>query len=188
MNMTDVGNMGHTFRQCGADRVRRMRGVPVQLVRWPAEAARRQALAADGVPRLLLIERGKPPPRLDDDEDWIWSPADERDLWARLDRLAVQHARRLRWPRLSDEGVLDYAGRQAVVAAQCAPLLALLIDRFGQLVTRNELSATGGATSSRLAWLRATLAPIGLTIHTIRGRGVLLAPTEAAAAASGDQR
>jgi two-component system, OmpR family, response regulator len=163
-------------------------GVPVQLVRWPAEAARRQALAADDVPRLLLIERGSPPPRLDDDEDWIWSPADERDLWARLDRLAVQHARRLRRPRLSDEGVLDYAGREAVVVAQRAPLLALLIDRFGQLVTWSELSATTGATSHRLARLRAALAPVGLTVHTIRGRGVLLAPTEAATVAAGDQR
>lgn len=128
--------------------------VPVELVRWPAEADRRQALAAGGVPRLLLVERGSTsPPRLDDDEDWIRLPADERDVWARLDRLAVHHARRLRRPRLSDEGVLDYAGRRAVVGVQCAPLLALLV-----------------------------------TIHTIPGRGALLAPDEAAAVPAGDER
>src|SRR4051794_41612723 len=60
----------------------------VVLVRWPAEESRRVELRDRGVPRLLLVENGTPPPRTADElEDWVRVPADEVDLHARVDNL-----------------------------------------------------------------------------------------------------
>lgn len=50
------------------------------MLRWPAAAARRDELAEDRLPRLLLVAEGVAPPRLDRDEDWIRVPADEREV------------------------------------------------------------------------------------------------------------
>jgi len=77
----------------------------VELLRWPAEADRRQQLADRKVPRLLLVEAGVMPPPLDDDEDWICVPADERDIGARLRRLArsSSHEQERGRPRPDDD-------------------------------------------------------------------------------------
>ena len=52
------------------------RPVDVVLVRWPAEAARRDELRREGLPCLLLLEDGVAPPSADPDdlEDWIRCP------------------------------------------------------------------------------------------------------------------
>lgn len=66
------------------------------MLRWPADAARRDELAERRLPRLLLVAEGVLPPRLDPDEDWIRTPAGERDVWARLRALADRHDERRR--------------------------------------------------------------------------------------------
>jgi DNA-binding winged helix-turn-helix (wHTH) protein len=154
----------------------------IELVRWPGDGARRRAAAERGTPRLLLVAGDAPPPRLDPDEDWLRVPADERDLLARMQRLAAQFDRRRCPPRLDVDRALRYGGRTVVVSRSEAAVLRPLLARFGELVTwdglRHHLWPNGDRTfrsmSARIFRLRARLEPIGLTIYTIRGRGVVL--------------
>src|SRR4051794_30786302 len=73
--------------------VRRVAAVDVVLVRWPLEEQRREALAAESTPRLLLLEDGSSPPEpLDCLEDWIRVPAHEVDVRARVAGLSFRAA------------------------------------------------------------------------------------------------
>jgi hypothetical protein len=154
----------------------------IELLRWPGDVARRAAAAERGTPRLLLVADGALPPRLDPGEDWVRVPADERDLLARMQRLAVEFDRRSRPPYLEADVVLRYGGRTVVVSKAEAAVLRPLIVRFGELVAwdvlRTELwpdaERTARAMSSRVFRVRSRIEPIGLIIYTIRGRGVVL--------------
>jgi hypothetical protein len=154
----------------------------VELLRWPEDAARRDELAAMGVPRLLLLRDDVLPPTLADDEDWMFVPADERDLWARLQRLARRSAARDRLPALSDGVVLHHAGRTVILSEGEGALLRPLIDHFGSLVTWDDLRHAlwpddpdpDRRVTSRVSRLRGRLAPVGLEIHSVRTRGVVL--------------
>jgi len=153
----------------------------VRLVRWPADAGLRDELAERGVPRLLLVDPGVVPPRLEAGEDWIRLPADERDVAARLQRLAVLHDRRRRRPWLRGT-VIDHVGHWTVPDDAVA-LLGMLVDRFGQLVTWDELVQSLGPDAGdepeiarRVAALGSHVAPAGLAVHAVGGRGVVLAP------------
>jgi hypothetical protein len=55
----------------------------VEVVRWPAEAVRRDELAQRRQPRLLLVAEEELPPPLARDEDWARITAPERDVEAR---------------------------------------------------------------------------------------------------------
>lgn len=55
------------------------------LVRWPLEQELRDVLAAEGRPRLLLIEAWPAPVVVDSMEDWIKVPADPFEMSARID-------------------------------------------------------------------------------------------------------
>jgi hypothetical protein len=68
-------------------------GATVEVLRWPAEAARRAELAARTRPRLLLVAPGEVPPPLDPEEDWVRLPAPARDVRARRARLARRYPR-----------------------------------------------------------------------------------------------
>ncbi len=154
----------------------------IELLRWPGDGDRRAAAAERGTPRLLLVADGALPPRLDPGEDWIRIPADERDLLVRMHRLAAEFDRRSRPPYIEADVVLRYAGRTVVVSDGEGAVLRPLIARFGELVTWDVLrrclwpdaERTARAMSSRVFRVRARIEPIGLTIYTIRGRGVVL--------------
>ena len=63
----------------------------VELVRWPEASGRRAELAAVGALRLLLVGPGDEVPLvIDDEEDWVRTPVDERDLWARIKGLQAR--------------------------------------------------------------------------------------------------
>jgi len=152
------------------------------MVRWPQGASRRAELAAQGVPRLLLVGQGVTPPPLAPDEDWIRLPADERDVWARLQRLDLLQRRRSRRPQLTEGGVLDYTGHEVVLTLDQRALLRPLVERFGQVVGWAELVDTlwpeGGGTVEQaieaLGHLRVRIAPTGLGLHAIGQQGVLV--------------
>src|SRR6266516_7523345 len=83
----------------------------VVLLRWPRQAAEAERLAAEGVPRLLLVEPWAPPPECDDRlQDWVRLPATSADVLARLHvlerRLAGPHER----PELDEGGELTWRG------------------------------------------------------------------------------
>lgn len=171
----------------------------VALIRWPAEADRRAALADDDVPRLLLLEAGAPPPEvLDCLEDWIRVPAADADVRARIRGLEARSHRHLRLvPELDVHGVLRFGNAWVSLPPVEARLVDALIERFGAVVGRDTLrrSVWPGSSPGRnvldvhVLRLRRRLAPLGLVIRTVRSRGYMLEaeePLSLVQASSGD--
>lgn len=150
------------------------------LVHWPAERRRRERLAGEGIPRLLLVAVGAAVPGdLAEDEDWVRLPAPDADVAARLANLAT---------RLVDavhlqHGVLRTVRGSTALPAREAAVLQLLLERRGRLVPHGALDAAlaagGGAAGRRVHdvvhRLRRRLQPVGLDIFSTRRRGYLLA-------------
>ena len=171
----------------------------VALIRWPAEADRRAALADGDVPRLLLLEAGASPPEVVDClEDWIRVPAADADLRARVRALEARSHRHLRLvPDLDVHGVLRFGNAWVSLPPVEARLVDALIERFGAVVGRDTLrrSVWPGSSPGRnvldvhVLRLRRRLAPLGLVIRTVRSRGYMLEAEEPLAlvqASSGD--
>jgi DNA-binding response OmpR family regulator len=158
----------------------------VALLRWPQEADRRDELAADRVPRLLVVDNGTSPPlTLDCLEDWVRADANDDDVRARVaavERRAAAH--HLDVPILDGDGVLRFGGKWVSLPPVESRLAAALVDRFGAVVGRDLLSTSGWprGTSGRNALdvhilrLRRRLAQADLAIRTVRSRGYLLEP------------
>src|SRR5437016_118342 len=156
----------------------------VVLVRWPAEEPRRALLRGEGVPRLLLVELGAPPPRTADDlEDWVRVPADEVDLHARVDNLNRRAESRVGLvPELDGDGVLRAGPGWVPLPPVEARLTTALIDRYRSVVSRDSLAKAGwphgapgrNALDVHMLRLRRRIAPLGLAIRTVRSRGYLL--------------
>ena len=133
----------------------------VALLRWPIEEDRRQALAARGASRLLLVDADTAAPEAADClEDWIRLPASQDDIDARC--------------RVG-------AGWVSLPPLE-ARLMSALLDRFGAVVSRDNLSRTGWPTGApgrnaldvHMLRLRRRIGPLGLAIRTVRSRGYLL--------------
>ena len=159
------------------------------VVPWPAEADRRVALAAEGSPRLLVLDAGtSPPPLLDCLEDWVHAPVDETEMHARLEALRLRvRCHRIAVPELDEEGFLRFASRQVYLPPVEARLARALLDRFGRVVGATSLMRAGwpgqppsrGKLDVRIHRLRRRLVPIGLVVTTVRQRGWMLAPADA---------
>lgn len=156
----------------------------VVLLRWPAEQSRREDLRAAGRPRVLLVENGAPPPTpMDDLEDWVRVPAGEIDVRARVDAVRDRALRGAdSSPHLDADGVLRVGDRVTVLPPVEARLAAALLDRAGAVVPRAALGRAGwpdgapgrNALDVHVLRLRRRLAPVGLSIRTVRSRGYLL--------------
>ena len=159
----------------------------VWLVQWPEEEPQRAAAAAAGMPRVLVVGENQPPPLVADDlEDWVRSPAAEADVDARVRTvLARARAKRRVVPTLQDD-LLSFCGRSVALAPLDARLVDALLQRYGAVVSRDAMFAAGwpGETPHRnvldvhLLRLRRRMAPLGLTVKTVRARGYLLEPEE----------
>jgi DNA-binding response OmpR family regulator len=153
--------------------------MPVAIVHWPRDAARRADLAERGVPRLLVVDPGTPPPAVADDEDWIRAPADERDVSARLDGLRARGA-----GVVLEAGVVRTARGAAALSPREAAVAEVLLADPGAVVPRDRVEAALGghmAVTARSAddavyRLRRRLRPLGLDVFSSRGRGFLLGP------------
>jgi DNA-binding response OmpR family regulator len=158
----------------------------VVILAWPAGSAERDALARDGVPRLLVVDQGvNPPPLVDCLEDWVQAPATEAELRARREALAVRagcHHRLV--PHLDDEGFLSFGTGRVHLPPVEARLAAALLDRYGAVVSAARLSRAGwpetvptrGMLDVRIHRLRRRLEPLGLVLRTVRQRGWILEP------------
>ena len=159
----------------------------VVLVRWPGERGRRDELSELGMPRLLLIEDGHSPPDAADClEDWVRVPSSESDVQVRIAALAMRasaHGSSEELPpRLDDDGVLRAGGGWVPVPPVEARLLRTLLDRFGAVVSRDALTRAAwedrapgrNVLDVHVLRLRRRIAPVGLTIKTVRSRGYLL--------------
>jgi DNA-binding winged helix-turn-helix (wHTH) protein len=166
----------------------------VEILRWPAQAGRREDLVAAHRPCLWVLEPGDLPPAIGPLEDWARDGDSERDVHARVQRLAALapevHSLFPGEAGVDDEGMLDFRGHLIAIP----PTEARLLDRLAQtpetIVTRDELGrllwdgppASRSSLTSRIHTLRKRLRPVGLTIHAIRGHGFLLtagAPADA---------
>jgi DNA-binding response OmpR family regulator len=156
----------------------------VVLVRWPAEETRRVQLREDGVPRLLLVDQGVPPPQSADElEDWVRVPADEVELHARVENLDRRaKARSSIKPMLDGDGVLRVNGTWVALPPVEARLTGALISGYGSVVSRDDLATAGwpegapgrNALDVHVLRLRRRVAALGLKIRTVRSRGYLL--------------
>jgi hypothetical protein len=160
----------------------------VTTVAWPERADLRAWLADRHEPRLLLVAAGAPAPRpLDELEDWMRRPADPGDVAARSEELlrrAQERARRA--PVVDADGLLRYDGRWVAIPEGQVEVARLLVDRLGRVVgndvLREAYEAAGGSghpNSMRtlVARLNRRVHQVGLTLVTVRARGVLLATT-----------
>lgn len=156
----------------------------VALVRWPHESERLDELRATGAPRLLLVEGGVNPPVVEGGaEDWIRLPADEADLRARvqgIERRAQEG--RAAPPEIDDDGVIRVGEEWVSLPPVEARLTSALVERYRAVVSREALARAGwpegapgrNALDVHVLRLRRRLAPLGLTISTVRSRGYLL--------------
>jgi DNA-binding response OmpR family regulator len=156
----------------------------VEIIRWPAERARRDEVRGRGRPRLLLVDPGAPPPLPDDClEDWAREPLSEADLAARVAALELHHS----WhdpsaPQLDADGVLHHREAWVALPPVEARLMAALLDRSGAVVTREALGRAGwpdgapgrNALDVHVLRLRRRVDPLALVIRTVRSRGYLL--------------
>ena len=156
----------------------------VVLVRWPAEAARRERLREEGATRLLLVESGYPAPTAEDClEDWIRVPADDGDVQARMLALSARASSHVEdRPVLDGDGVLRFGERWVALPPVEVQLVGALLDRFGAVVGRDALTRAGWPDAApnrnvldvHMLRLRRRVQPVGLAIKTVRSRGYLL--------------
>ena len=157
---------------------------PVALIVWPAEADRRDALAALGRPRLLVLAEGAEPPALVDCmEDWVSAPVSEDEVRARTDALAVRaRCHHQIVPEFDEEGFLRFGAHRIHLPPVEARMTGALLERYGAVVGAARLIRAGwpdgaptrGMLDVRIHRLRRRLAPIGLSIRTVRQRGWML--------------
>lgn len=157
----------------------------VVALSWPLEEERRRMLAEQGVPRLLVIGEGQMPPLVDSPlEDWIRVPASEVDRAARVEvlrRRASGDDDRER-PTIDDDGLVRVGRAWVAVPPVEASLAKTLIERFGAVVSREELASAAwpegvgerNVLDVRILRLRRRIDQIGLAIRTVRSRGYLM--------------
>jgi hypothetical protein len=156
----------------------------VELLQWPADAERREQLRLEGQPRLLLVGPDVYPPALSELEDWIRLPADERDLYARLQRLSRNAAGGFEPGdvQVDEHGLVTWRGARVVLPDVEAAMMRVLAEAPERVVTRERLMQAawpeggrrGHSLDSRVFTLRRRLARIGLTLDTVRNHGFLL--------------
>jgi hypothetical protein len=154
----------------------------VRLLHWPADEPSRAELARNGAPRILLLGAGAAPPEhWDDLEDWVRLPLDHDELRTRA-RTLRRRARAGSRPEL-DDGFVRVGDRWIDLPPGPAAVVALLVERFGELVRTDEIAATyldhGGsvresARKAMIVRLRRRLVDLRLVLHNVRDSGYLL--------------
>ena len=88
-------------------------------------------------------------------------------------------------PRLDEDGLLRLGDAWVAIPDAQLPVVALLVDHFGNLVSKDAIvaayvaaghSAHDASIRSLLARISRRLAGLGLQLETARGRGVMLSP------------
>ena len=166
----------------------------VAVVVWPSQRDFWAGLVEAGTPRLLLVEEGAVAPvAADCGQDWMWRSGDEQELRLRLRQLglrALGHG--VTRPHVDSLGLLHVGLRAVSLPPKERTLVATLLDRFGEVVSREELVAAawpGGiripnVLASRISSLRSRLACVGLEIVGSNRAGYALRAMTSMAAAT----
>ncbi|CAM5543987.1 hypothetical protein Sdia_48000 [Streptomyces diastaticus subsp. diastaticus] len=135
------------------------------------------------MPRLLVVEAGARPPVCNDPfEDWVRAPISRDDLDARVRALQNRLDSR-QTPTLDSAGTLTFGSHSITVSSVQTELMELLIEHFGEVVYRHELSQrlaervqrpTRNSLDLHIMRLRRRLTPTDLVIRTAWGRGYAL--------------
>lgn len=159
--------------------------VEVALVRWPEERSMRDALAALGRARLLLVDAGEAPPTtFDAREDWLRWPPDPAELALRARHLS-QRALPVELPPigLDDDGIVRRGDRWVAVSEAQLPIVRLLVANLGRVVRFETIveayASVGGSqhpasVRTVLSRIEARLRPLGVGLTSVRRRGVVL--------------
>ena len=119
-------------------------------------------------------------------EDWVVLPASDEEISARAAALLLRlrsHREDTRGlPRLDPVGVLHHGDRWVDLSPLEARLMGELLTHFGDPVATDDLvGAVWGSGQPRagnlrvhILRLRRRIAPMGLRIHSLPGRGYLL--------------
>ncbi len=116
-------------------------------------------------------------------EDWIRLPADDADIDARCQAVADRAVSHLpARPELDPDGVLRSGPDWVSLPPVEARLMGALLDRFGAVVSRDQLARAGwpkgapgrNALDVHMLRVRRRIAPLSLVIKTVRSRGYLL--------------
>lgn len=174
----------HDLETLGKQALLTVRNVDVALLRWPLEEDRRQTLAGNGDPRLLLVDADAPAPESADClEDWIRLPASQDDIDARCRAIGARSLTHgSATPGIDPDGVVRLGSGWVSLPPLEARLMTALLDRFGAVVSRDQLTRSGWPTGApgrnaldvHMLRLRRRIAPLGLAIRTVRSRGYLL--------------
>ncbi|MER7004783.1 winged helix-turn-helix domain-containing protein [Dactylosporangium sp. NPDC000555] len=153
------------------------------FLRWPHEEEKRSELLADRIPILWVVESTYAPPQsLDPIEDWVRLPMPKPDIEARVACL-MQRARAEAVPVIGPDNVLHTSAGRLALADSEAAILAPLAENFQRVVLRRDLVQRAWGTPSdehrnaldlRILRLRRRIAPLGLEIKTVWGRGYML--------------
>jgi hypothetical protein len=154
----------------------------VVVLPWPLLEAERVRLDHAGVPHLLLVEAGIAPPIAESClEDWLRLPADDVDVRARVVSLSRRAAHHPIVPVVDEHGQLTHRGLAVFLSPLEHRLVVPLIENFGHGVADEELvdgawPEGGGEQVLRVhvSRLRRRIAPLGLSVVSIRGFGYLL--------------
>jgi hypothetical protein len=156
----------------------------VPLLRWPDDAAERGRLAEQRRPRILLVaQHHEPPDVVDELEDWLRDPPEAADLVARIASLTQRAERLQALPRLDGDGLLWCNGRWVAIPDAQLGVVELLLAATNELVRTEVIASvyagTGGSShrasvKTMLNRLQGRMAEVGLTLHFLRGKGVLL--------------
>ena len=149
---------------------------------WPTQADLRKALAHSGVPRVLLVTVGTPPPVLGVDEGWMWSDATDNDIDECADAVLARMRSAETVERGSD-GTWSHAGCVFRLPLQQARLMEELAAHRGTPVPRRRLIEVAWpgqivrrcAIDVAIGRLRDRLVGTGLCIRSARGIGYELA-------------
>jgi DNA-binding response OmpR family regulator len=149
----------------------------VVVLHWPEDADQRPVFAAAHMPRLFVVAPDEQPPAgLDALEDWMRAPVDPEEVLARTHHLAHAHEEDAVPPMLEDGDILRHRGRWVALSPAERAVICRLLARFDHCVQRGELDDVAGdaVLNTRIKRLRRRIAPLGLTIKTVRARGFVL--------------
>jgi hypothetical protein len=156
----------------------------VVLLRWPAQEELRARLEDEGRPRLLLLSRQCLAPVCADElEDWVREPLDPEELEVRSAKLQHFAGQRALRPCLDEHGLIRVADRWVDLPPVQRPVAALLVSRFGRVVTAEEIQAVyldaGGsmhpkAVKAMIGRVKRRLGELDLVLTNVRDQGYIL--------------
>jgi len=155
----------------------------VAVLRWPDDQEESARLERLGLPRLLVVEPEMAPPESASClQAWIRFPATDEDVRARLAALGHHAARHPAAPVIDPWGQLSFRDMNAFLSPREHAIAQALVNLFGTAVSEDELIQAGWpeddgtATALRVHChrLRRRLAPLRLTVKSIRGYGYMM--------------